>query len=737
MTGGPVRSDSNIKFYPNSFTARAPGIGLGYLCWTPHSPLPGPCMRVAPKKKKKTEFLNREISWLSFNERVLQEAQDSNVPLIERVRFLGIFSNNLDEFYRVRVASIRRAALFRSKSLDPMDFDPRQTLEDIRETVFHIQEKFNKTFDKLMVELRKEKIHFVSESELSPTQKVFVDRYFENRIRPYLVPLMLSGKTSFPPLNDTSIYLAIELGYKARKVSSAYALIEIPAELPRFVELPAEGQKRYVMFIDDAVRYRMRRVFGVFDYDQAKAYAIKITRDAELDIDDDLSKSLVDKMAKSLSQRKKGDYVRINYDREMPKDFLDFILKRTRIKDTENIIPGPRYHNRRDLMRFPDFGRKDLCFEPLEPAVHPRLRDKPSVMDEIRKGDLLLHFPYHSFISILDLLREAAIDPHVRTIRISIYRLAKDSQVLNALINAARNGKRVVAVVEVQARFDEYNNILAVQALSEAGARVIPGVPGLKVHSKLIQISRREHGKTVRYVHIGTGNFHERSATIYSDTSLLTCHRDIGREVRKLFEFFESNYTRHTFRHLAVSPFNTRRRFTDLINGEIAFARRKLPASIILKMNNLVDASLIRKLYEASQEGVKVQLIIRGVCSLIPGVQGMSENISVISVLGRFLEHSRIMVFHNNGKTLYFISSADWMVRNIDFRVEVSTPVYDEGLKKELAHYLSLQLSPDARSRVIDERHQNKFRVPASGKTFDPQIAAYRYFRGSSGEKQA
>lgn len=686
-------------------------------------------------KKKKTEFINRELSWLAFNERVLQEAQDPNVPLIERVRFLGIFSNNLDEFFRVRVASLRRAALFRSKSIDPMDFDPRQTLEEIRSTVFRIQEKFNKTFDKLIHELKKEHITFVNESQLSVTQKAFVEKYFETKIRPYLVPLMLSGKTSFPPLNDSSIYLGIELGYKAKSVSSAYALIEIPSELPRFVELPAEGNKRFVMFVDDVVRYRMRKVFGVFDYDQAKAYAIKITRDAELDIDDDLSKSLVDKMTKSLSQRKKGDYVRINYDREMPQPFLDFILKRTRIKDTENIIPGPRYHNKRDLLRFPDFGRKDLCFEPLEPIIHPRLKDKPSIMDELRKGDLLLHFPYHSFISILDLLREAAIDPQVRTIRISIYRLAKDSQILNALINAARNGKRVVAVVEVQARFDEHNNILATQALTEAGARVIPGVPGLKVHSKLIQISRRENGRTVRYVHIGSGNFHERTATLYSDTSLLTCNREIGREVRKMFEFFESNYTRHVFRHILVSPFNTRRRFTDLINAEIAHARKGQKAMVTLKMNNLVDVSMIRKLYEASEEGVQIRLIIRGVCSLIPGVKGMSENIQVTSILGRYLEHARIMVFHNNGKPLYFISSADWMTRNLDFRVEVSTPVYDEKLKKELQDYLNMQLSPDARARIIDQKHLNQFQQPDSGKSVDPQIAAYRYFRSHSEKK--
>jgi len=690
---------------------------------------------VAKVRKRKTEFINREVSWLSFNERVLQEAQDTSIPIIERMRYLGIFSNNLDEFFRVRVASLRRASKYRGNVLDPMDFDPVDSMAEIRSIVVRLQDKFNKTFDKLVAELKKEKIEFVNEAQLNDNQKQFVERYFETKVRPYLVPLMLSGKTSFPSLSDTSIYLAIELGYKVKKVSSAYALIEIPSDLPRFIEIPDEKDRRYVMFIDDIVRYRMRKVFGVFDYDQAKAFAIKITRDAELDIDDDLSKSLVDKMAKSLSQRKKGDYVRINYDREMPAPLLDFILKKTKIKDTENIIPGARYHNKRDLMRFPDFGRADLRFEQLEPIIHPRLKDKASVLDEIKKGDILLHFPYHSFITILDLLREAAIDPNVRTIRISVYRLAKDSQVLNALINAARNGKRVIAVVEVQARFDEANNILAAQALSEAGVRVIPGVPGLKVHSKLIQISRREHGRTVRYVHIGTGNFHERNSTVYSDVSLLTAHPDIGREVRKMFEFFESNFTRHVFRHLIISPFSTRRRFLDLIATEIINAKKGLPAFIILKLNNLVDAGMIRKLYEASAAGVKIQLLIRGVCSLVPGIKGMSENISATSILGRYLEHGRILVFANGGNPLYFISSADWMTRNLDYRVEATTPVYDDGLKKELQDYLDIQLAPNARARIIDQKGENKFKISPGRLSNDTQIAANRYFRGEISAK--
>ncbi len=690
-----------------------------------------------PGKKKKSEFINREISWLSFNERILQEASDESVPLIERIRFLGIFSNNLDEFFKVRVATLRRARLLKSKAIDPMDFDPSETLLRIHLTVLRLQEKFDKTFERLIGELKKEGIDLIHETQLSSAQKLFVDVYFEEKVRPFLSPLMLSWKAAFPPLNDNTIYLAIELGYKSKKSSPAYALVEIPARLPRFVKIPGAEGRHCVMFLDDVVRFRVRRLFDIFDFDQARGFAIKITRDAELDIDDDLSKSLVDKMAKSLSQRKKGDYVRLIYDRTMPQPLLEFVLRKIKIKDTENSIAGVRYHKKRDLMSFPDFGRKDLCYPPQPPLRHPRLTGKNSILDEIKKGDILLHFPYHSFVHLVDLLRQAAIDPDVKTIRISIYRLAPDSQVLNALINAARNGKRVVAVVEVQARFDEARNILAAQALTESGVRVIPGVPGLKVHSKLIQISRREKGKTVRYVHIGTGNFHEQTAQVYSDLSLLTAHPEIGQEVRKIFEFFESNFTRHVFRHLIVSPFSTRRRFVDLINTEISNARKGLPASITIKMNNLVDATMIRKLYEASEAGVKVNLILRGICSLIPGVPEMSQNIEAVSIIGRYLEHARVILFENNGSPVCYLSSADWMTRNLDHRIEVSTPVLDQSLIAEIRHLLEIQLSPQTRARVLTEKLDNPLKPGFHDlHSRDAQADTYTYYLSQSNPKK-
>ena len=681
-------------------------------------------------EKKKKEYINREISWLSFNERVLQEAQDKEVPLIERMRFLGIFSNNLDEFFKVRVATLRRASTYGNKSLDPMDFNPKETLDEIREIVMKMQEKFDKTFKALTLELAKENIYFIDETKLKPNQKKFVENYFEYQVRPYLVPIMLNAKSVFPPLDDNSFYLAIELGYKTDKSHGAYSIMEVPTSLTRFVEIPSDDDKRYVMFVEDVIRYRLRRVFAIFDFDSAKAFTIKTTRDAELDLDDDLSKGVVEKMSRSLSQRKKGQYVRLNYDKEIPPHFLEFILKKIGLKNKENAIAGGRYHNKRDLMGFPDFGRKDLCHPPMLTTQHPIVSKEKSILKTLAKEDILIHYPYQTFTNLLDFLREAAIDPNVRTIRISLYRVAKNSQIVNALINAARNGKSVIAVVELQARFDEENNIKVTQRLQEAGARVIPGVQGLKVHSKLIQISRKEGNKTVRYSHIGTGNFHEKTANIYSDISLLTADREIGREVRKIFEFFESNYTRHVFRHLIVSPFNTRRKFMDLINDEIDFAEKKKEAWIILKMNNLVDAGMIRKLYDASQAGVKIKLIIRGICSLVPGVPGLSENIECISVVGRFLEHSRIMVFSNNKKPLFFISSADWMTRNIDHRIEVTAPIYNPKLKAELMEYLQIQLDENAKVRIVDKSLKNEYRKPVKGlKPFDSQAKFYELLK--------
>jgi polyphosphate kinase len=643
--------------------------------------------------KKKSEFINREISWLAFNERVLNEAGNPNIPVIERMRFLGIFSNNLDEFFRVRVATLRRAMGISKKPIDPMDFDPEETLQEIQEIINAQQEKFDYLFHLVTEQLTKSGVSLLNEKQILKEHIPFLRDYYEEQIKPYLIPVILNHRIPFPQLNDSSIYLICELNRKGVSHGSTHALIEISPKLPRFIELPEFGNKRFVIFVDDLIRHFLKDLFSSLEFSKAEAWAIKTTRDAELDIDDDLSKGLVEKMTRSVTQRKKGEYIRLNYDNSIPHHVLDLVLKRAKIKTIENISPGGRYHNKKDLMAFPSVGRKDLCWPNRHAIMHDAFGSAIDLFKAIRSRDILLHFPYHSFQHTIDFLRQAAIDPEVKTIRITLYRVSKNSQVVNALINAAKNGKRVTALVELQARFDEEHNIKITRQLTEAGVRVIPGVQGLKVHCKLILVSRRESGKTVRYVYAGTGNFSERTAKVYTDHALLTAHKEVGDEVRKLFEFFESNYIRSLHRHLIVSPFNTRRRLLDLINAEIELAEKGHDAFITLKLNNLVDTSMIRKLYEASQAGVKVNLIIRGICSLIPNLEGKSENIRVVNIIGRYLEHSRILVFGNGGNPLYFISSADWMVRNIEHRIETTIPIYDTTIQQELQKTLDIQMN--------------------------------------------
>jgi len=681
------------------------------------------------KGVKRVEFVNREISWLAFNERVLQEAADTRLPLIQRLRFLGIFSNNLDEFFRVRVASLRRLALFSKKPTDALDEDPSEILTRIHDIVIGQQKKFDSLFASLMRNLETEGIFRLDESGLDEDQSDFVKGYFNEMVRPLLVPLMLDPKRKIPELKDSEIYLAITLRNKGSK-TSRFAMIEIPSGLPRFLVLPSRGDKRYFMFLDDVIRFKLKKVFAIFHFDEIEAFTIKITRDAELDIDDDISQSIIEKMSRSVDNRKKGEYVRMLYDKSISKDLFSYLVKNLELDSEEDLIPGGRYHNRKSLITFPDFGMRHLVLDDLPPMIHPAFRSKSSMMDVISKKDIFLHFPYQKFDHIVDLLREAAIDPYVRTIRINLYRVANASQIGNALINAARNGKKVTAIIELQARFDEENNIEWSNRLQEAGVKVIFGVPGLKVHAKLFIISRKENGKTVRYAHIGTGNFHEKSARMYGDSSLLTANPEITNEVRKVFHFFENNYQRVMFRHLVVSPFSTRRKFMKLISDEIIQAKKGKEAWIQIKLNNLVDSMMIRKLYEASQAGVKIDLIIRGVCALIPEIKGMSENIRVVSIIGRFLEHSRVIIFANGGDPLYFISSSDWMTRNLDFRIEVSAPIYDKDLQAELQQMINFQLNDNQKARIIDEGLHNEYVPIISGEEpLHSQRATYAYFK--------
>ena len=684
-------------------------------------------MRTPPVKEF---FINRDISWLYFNHRVLQEAENPEVPLVERLRFLGIFSNNLDEFFRVRVATIKRMTQFGKGATTFLHEDPKILLERIQEIVIRLQDRFDTTYTRLIRELKKEHIFILDEKNLSDDQMEYVRNYFRQKVRPWLVPIMLDNKHAFPELRDKSIYLAIKLSRKKSKDKPSYALIELPSEdVSRFVELPKDREKRFIMLLDDVVRVGLEEIFAVFRFDKHEAYTIKLTRDAELDLSEDMAESFVNKVSKSLQNRKSGQAVRFIYDSEIPEDLLDFIVKKNKLKKGDAIIAGGRYHNFKDFMNFPAIGGNQLKYSELPPLEHPDLRNQLSLLKVIREKDVLIHYPYQSFNYLIDIMREAAINPNVSSIKITLYRVAENSRFINALVNAARNGKNVTVVIELQARFDEENNIVWSRILQEEGVRVIFGIPGLKVHSKLILIKERIGKTQVQYAHIGTGNFHEGTARVYTDLSLFTCDKSITNEVSKIFEFFRDNYKRHTYRRLFVSPTNTRRNFFKLIDTEIRNAKKGEEAYIIIKINNLVDEELIEKLYDASNAGVSVKLIVRGNCSLVPGISGLSKNIEGISIVDRFLEHTRIFVFHHGGNPNFYISSADWMARNLDKRMEVTAPILDPNLQSQLMDVLNIYMNDNVKARTIDLNGSNKYVKATSGKRIRSQIEVYKYYK--------
>lgn len=681
--------------------------------------------------KTRQQHINREVSWMAFNERVLQEAADPRNPIIERIRFLGIYSNNMDEFFRVRIASLRRMAQLGTRDLSTLEDDPRKILSQVLDLVKKQQVQYEQLFGELEEALKTEGIHLLDVHELSDEQYDFIRDFFQREVRHNLYPVIVSKRTRFPALEDHAIYFMVGLTMKGGSKASQFAVVQIPSEMPRFVVLPPSEGKQYVMFLDDVIRLQLHRIFAPFNAERIEAYIMKITRDAELDIDEDISKSLLQKMASSVDRRKKGHYVRFLYDSDMPKHMVDYVTSCLGVSGSENVIAGGRYHNRKDLMGFPLMGRNDLCFEPRPPIPHPFFRkERQNIFEVLAKKDVLLHYPYQQFDHVVNLVRESAIDPHVKSIRINLYRIAENSHIANALMNAVKNGIKVTVVLELQARFDEKNNIKWSKRLQEAGATVLHGVPGLKVHSKLLLITRSENRKSVRYCHVGTGNFHEKTARVYSDVALLTTRKDIAKEVKKVFDFFENNYQRVQYRQLLVSPFNARRRFTELIKNEVDNAKKGLSSGIVLKLNNLVDSTLIKRLYDASQAGVQVQLIVRGVCSLVPGVPGLSENIRVTSIVGRFLEHARIYRFENAGNPLFYLGSADWMTRNLDYRVEVTVPVLDDDIKTELDDILRIQLAGNVKARIIDSSLKNKYVPREEGEeVIHSQEELYRYYK--------
>lgn len=673
-------------------------------------------------------YTPKEISWLSFNERVLQEADNKDVPLIERFKFLGIYSNNLDEYFRVRVATLKRLSQFGAKSKIILGYSPKATLKKIHEIVLLQNTKFEKIYSGLIQELDKQKIHIINEKELTQDQTEFVQKYFHKEVRTRLMPFLIEKDTDFPNITDDAIYLAIYLTKKESQ-KKRFALLEIPTNiLPRFIALPEKGEDKFVMFIDDIIRFGLKEIFFIFDFDEFHAYTIKLTKDAELEIVDDISESFIDKLARSLHQRKWGTPVRFIYDRKMPGDLLKILIKKLNLGPDDVVIPADRYHNFKDFMNFPNLGRKKFYYEPLSPVFHRDIQPGKSILSAIKKKDIMLFFPYNPFDHFIDLLREASIDPYVTSIQITLYRLARNSSVINALLNAARNGKNVTTVVELQARFDEEANILWGNKLMEEGVKVIYGVPGLKVHSKLCLITRVKSEVPQRYAAIGTGNFNEDTAKIYTDHLLLTTNKKITNEVFKAFGFFNVNYKKDNYYHLVLSPFFLRNKITILIENEIKNAKAGKKAFIYLKLNNITDNQIINHLYEASKAGVVIRLIIRGMISLVPGVKDISENIKAIGIVDRFLEHTRFMIFCNGGNEECYISSADLMTRNIEHRIEVTCPVFDKSIKNELKETFEIQWSDNVKARKIDALLTNKFVKPGK-KSINSQIEVHNYIK--------
>ena len=666
--------------------------------------------------KVKNEYVNREISWLHFNARVLQESADKKVPLIDRLRFLGIFSNNLDEFFKVRYATVKRIVDAGKKGKSVLGGEKaKDLLEEITKIVIAQQARSLEILNSIEEELKEENIFLIDENEVNESQAEFIREYFFKKVNQELMTIILNDLTEFPLLKDTAAYLAVKMVMKNDEHSTSngenrYALIEIPKGIDRFVVLPKEGDKNYIIILDDLIRFCLDSIFTMFEFESISAHMIKITRDAELDIDNDLTKSFIEKISSSVEHRKISDPVRFVYDKSIDKDTLQFLKEKMNIVDTDSVIPGGRYHNRRDYMGFPSLGRQDLMYKKIEALPVKGLSMKGSLLEMIAQKDYLIYTPYHTFSYVTKFLREAALDPKVRAIKITVYRLANDSQIARALINAVKNGKKVTVQIELQARFDEQANIEYANQLQAEGINLIFGVPGLKVHSKICLVEREEAEGIKRYGFVSTGNFNESTAKIYTDYTLFTAHEGILKEMGRVFDFFETNYKINKYKHLVVSPHYTKSTFIKLIDNEIANALMGKEAYIKIKMNSFTSYKMVDKLYEASNAGVKIQLIIRGICCLVPGVEGMSENIEAISVVDKFLEHPRLFIFGNGGDPKIYISSADWMTRNLDFRVEVGCPIYDGDIKQELLDTFDISWRDNQKARVFSEKQDNAYR---------------------------
>ncbi len=675
---------------------------------------------------KNIPLVNREISWLFFNERVLQEAADPTVPLIERIKFLAIFSSNLDEFYRVRVATLSRLTNLNIKAKEILGYNPKKLLSQIKNVVVKQERKFHNLYENIIVkELAEERIFLLNDKQLNVARGTFVKNYFREKLLATLVPVMLDSSKPLPELRDRAIYFFVKLT-RASKVN--YALIEIPDNLSRFIVLPDTNNLKFIILLDDVIRYSLEDIFFIFEHDSIEAYSIQLTRDAELDLDKVVSEKFIDALSKSLDKRKKGKPMRLLYDAEMPLEMLKHLVGKMGVHG-ESLIPGNRYHNFKDFIAFPNVGRPELEYVKYPPLPVDGLTFDRSLIAMIAKRDYLINTPYQTYDYVIHFLREAAIDPKVKEINIAVYRLAENSRIMHALINAAKNGKKVNCLVELRARFDEQNNIAWSRKLEEEGVNVIYGIDGYKVHSKICLVSRTEKDKTVYYGCLSTGNYNEKTARIYADHTLLTANKKITADMVNVFKALNKGVLPKGLKHLIVSPIDSRPTIHKLIDNEIKHAKAKKQAYMILKMNSLADEQLITRLYQASNAGVKIKMIVRGMCCLVPGVKGYSENIEVVSIVDKYLEHARVHIFCNGGDELTYLTSADFMSRNIDSRVEVGFPLYDKAIKKEIRDIIDIQLADNTKAREINSHNSNKYHKTRSEIPCRAQIDIYNYLK--------
>jgi polyphosphate kinase len=683
------------------------------------------------KRKIEKKTIVRDLSWLAFNARVLQEAKDKSVPLAERLRFLGIFSNNLDEFFRVRVATLNRMVRLGKAAKVHLETSPTKILNQIQDIVLDQQRDFDIIYRDIQVELKRHKVALVNETQLTAEQKKFVVEFFNEKVRTHITPLMIESIPELPLLQDKSIYLACLLGNTENSFMNSYALIEVPAHvLPRFIILPPSKGIKNVILLEDIIRYCLPQLFTQFGFNFFEGYIIKVTRDAELDIDDEDGNDVIKRIEKGLLNRKKGKAVRLVYDKSIQKNLLGYLVKLLHLSKKDHLIPGGRIHNFKDFMEFPFeiFAKK---VNRQKPFTHPLLTQPIRILEVLDKRDVMLHFPYHSFDSIIDLLREAAIDPYVEEIKITCYRLAKESKIINALVNAFRNGKKVTVVLELRARFDEEANLKWKRVLEEEGLKVLVGKPDQKIHAKLCLISKRI-GKTLKsYGFVSTGNLNESTARFYGDHCLLTSDKNILNEVKKVFLHIEYPTEKHPLpnsKYLIASPSGTRPFFLERIKTELKHAKAGERSEMILKLNSLSDELLINEIYASAKDGVHVQMIIRGICCALTTNPKWTGSIEAISIVDEYLEHARLLYFYNKGKQDFYISSADWMVRNLDHRIEVSVPIVDTTIKEELYDILQLQLSENVKARLLDNDQENRYKKRSKDELeVRSQVEIYKY----------